>query len=82
MARIRYLEDSELTWWMRLLKRISARKAGLEEPSKALNILAHHKGVLAASMSYMAVLSTWKRLPLRLKRLVHTRVAMRVGCPA
>jgi len=53
----------------------------LNQSSKTLNLLAHNKKVLYANVSYMAMLSQWRRLPPRLKRLVHLRVAMRVGCP-
>jgi hypothetical protein len=52
------------------------------EASEAWTLLAHHKGVLGAVLLYMGILDRWRRLPLRLKRLIHLRVAMRVGCPA
>ena len=81
MSRIDPVPDERVGWPVRLLKWIVSRRTRME-PSRAWNLLAHHKGVLAANVAYMAVLDRWRRLPRRLKRLVHLRVAMRVGCPS
>jgi NAD(P)-dependent dehydrogenase (short-subunit alcohol dehydrogenase family) len=43
-----------------------------------LNLLSHNRKVLFANLTYMATLDRWRRLPRRLKRLVHLRAAMRV----
>ena len=80
-TRLTPVPDAELGWFIRLLRWVSDRKMRLNQSSKALNFLAHNKKVLYANVSYMAMLSQWRRLPPRLKRLVHLRVAMRVGCP-
>jgi hypothetical protein len=82
MARIDFVPDAELSWWVRLLKRVVARRLRLNQDSKSFNFLAHNQKVLFANSAYMATLDRWKRLPTRLKRLVHLRVAMKVGCPA
>lgn len=80
--RIEPLSDAEAGWAVRLLKWVIRRRLRLERSSSALNLLARHKRVLAANVGYSAMLDRWNRLPVRLKRLVHLRVAMRVGCPA
>ncbi len=82
MTRIDLVPDAELSWWVRVLKWIMARRLRLNQDSNSLNFLSHNRKVLFATMAYMATLDRWDRLPRRLKRLVHLRVAMRVGCPA
>ncbi len=81
MTRIDLVPDAELSWWVRILKWIMARRLRLNQDSNSLNFLSHNRKVLFANMAYMATLDRWDRLPRRLKRLVHLRVAMRVGCP-
>ncbi|MGI9589999.1 MAG: hypothetical protein ACR2P8_01420 [Myxococcota bacterium] len=80
--RIEPLSDAEAGWSVRLLKWVVRRRLRMERSSSAYNLLARHKRVLASTVGYMAILDRWNRLPRRLKRLVHLRVAMRVGCPA
>lgn len=80
--RIQPQSDREAGWFVRCLKWVIRRRLRTNRSSSAYNLLAHNKRVLASTVSYMALLDRWKRLPLRLKRLVHLRVAMRVGCPA
>ena len=82
MPRIDLIPDAEVGWWVRGLKWLARRRMRTERASSAWNLLAHNKKVLAATTAYMATLDRWNRLPMRLKRLVHLRVAMRVGCPA
>jgi hypothetical protein len=82
MARIDVVPDAKVGWLVRALKWVVDRRTRLNRPSQSLNFLAHHKQVLYANVAYMAMLDRWNRLPRRLKRLVHLRVAMRVGCPA
>jgi len=82
MSRIVPVPDAELRWWVRGLKWLMARRLRLNQDSKALNFLSHPRKVLLANVAYMATLERWNRLPTRLKRLVHLRVAIRVGCPA
>ena len=82
MTRIAPIPDEKAGWFVRFVKWAVRRRLGMERSTQAYNILAHNKKVMAANMAYMAVLERWNRLPMRLKRLVHLRVAMRVGCPA
>ena len=82
MARITPVPDARLGWLVLRLKRFVRRKLRLDQDSESFNYLAHHRGVLWSQTLYMAGLDRWNRLPVRLKRLVHLRVAMRVGCPA
>ena len=80
--RLPLVPEAKLGWLIRAIKWIIGRKLRLNQPSHALNFLANNKRVLFANISYMAILDRWNRLPRRLKRLVHLRVAMRVGCPS
>lgn len=81
MARIDPVPVEQAGWFVRIVRWAVSRRTGMEA-SESWTLLAHHKGVLGASLLYMAMLDRWRRLPLRLKRLIHLRVAMRVGCPA
>jgi hypothetical protein len=81
MARVPLVPDDQTPWWVRIVKSVVNRKLRLNQPSEGLNLMAHHPGVAFAFTAYMGSLDRWDRLPLRLKRLVHLRVAMRVGCP-
>ncbi len=81
MARIDPVPDSRLGWIVRWMKRYAQKSMGLSQPTETINLQAHHRGVLFANAAYMGMLDRWNRLPRRLKRLVHIRVAMRVGCP-
>jgi hypothetical protein len=80
--RIEPLPDRRAGWLARLIKWAVRRRLRMERASSAYNFLAHNKRVLVSTVLYMATLDRWNRLPRRLKRLVHLRVAMRVGCPA
>ena len=80
--RIDPLPDAEAGWWVRLIKWAVRRRLRFERSSSAYNVLAHNKRVFWSTILYMGLLDRWNRLPRRLKRLVHLRVAMRVGCPA
>ena len=81
MARIDPVPVEKAGWFVHIVRWAVSRRTGMEA-SESWTLLAHHKGVLGASLLYMAMLDRWRRLPLRLKRLIHLRVAMRVGCPA
>ncbi len=81
MARIDPVPIEKAGWFVRCVRWAVSRRTGMEA-SEAWTLLAHHKGVLGAVLLYMGILDRWRRLPLRLKRLIHLRVAMRVGCPA
>lgn len=80
MARIEPVPLRKAGLMVRMARWITGRRLG--KPSDASAMLAHHKGVLFATLTYMGALDRWRRVPLRLKRLAHLRVAMRVGCPA
>lgn len=78
--RIRLLEKSEAGWFTRLCAFAMKRQSGHDSPVAFL--LGHSPGVLASFMGYGMGYLRWKSLPARLKRLVHLRTAMRVGCPS
>jgi hypothetical protein len=82
VARIDPIPDAKAGWLVRFVKWAVGRRLGRDRVTDAYNLLAHHKKVLVANTAYMGILDRWDRLPVRLKRLVHLRVAMRVGCPA
>ena len=44
--------------------------------------MSHNKPFFLSWVLFMGTMDRWKALPGRLKRLVHLRVAMRVGCPS
>ncbi|MCP5059077.1 MAG: hypothetical protein GY937_20425 [bacterium] len=80
MARIRLLSIREAGWFARFFNYLSRRRMG--KASSAAQLLGHHKRVFFSWAIFMAGVDRWNELPTRLKRLVHLRVAMRVGCPA
>ena len=81
-ARIDFVPDAKAGLMVRFLKWFIQKRTRLNQKGESWNMLAHHKGVMYANLSYMAFLDSWKKVPRRLKRLIHLRVAMRVGCPA
>ena len=80
--RIDPLSDADAGWFVRFFKWAVRRRLRMERTSSAYNVLAHNKRVMSSTVAYMVLLDRWNRLPRRLKRLVHLRVAMRVGCPS
>ena len=81
-ARIDFIPDAEAGVFVRLIKWLIQKRTRLNQKGESWNLMAHHKGVMYANLGYMAMLDNWKKVPRRLKRLIHLRVAMRVGCPA
>jgi hypothetical protein len=79
--RIRPLSLGEAGWFVRFVDRSLRRRLG-GKPSPAPTLLGHNPAVLASFVGFGAGYLRWKALPARLKRLVHLRTAMRVGCPA
>lgn len=79
--RIRMLEMSEAGWVTRLIDRVMRRQTGGDGPTAAA-IYGHHPGVLLSFALFGAGYQRWNALPARLKRLVHLRAALRVGCPS
>ena len=82
MSRIRFLPMAEAGWLARVADRLLRRQNPGEVEHTAAAVLGHHPGVLASFMGYGAGYLRWKSLPAGLKRLVHLRTAMRVGCPS
>ena len=80
MTRIRLLSERESGWLARAISFVARRRLG--KASSAPRLLGYHKKVLFAWAMFMGSLDRWNELPGRIKRLVHLRVAMRVGCPA
>ena len=81
MSRIRPLSMAEAGWFTRLCNwALKRRLNGEESPAPA--ILGHNPAVLGSFMGFGLGYMRWKSLPARLKRLVHLRTAMRVGCPS
>lgn len=67
-------------WLLRLVSRVLRRRQG--RVPESLSLLGHHPRILAAFTAYAAFFDSSKELSARLKRLVHLRIAMRVGCPS
>ena len=80
MSRIRLLSAREAGWLARAISFATRRRIG--KASSAPRLLGHHRKVLLSWALFMGSVDRWKELPQRIKRLVHLRVAMRVGCPA
>ena len=81
MPRIEELSMSRAGWFTRFADWMLRRRQGGEFPSAA-SIYGYNPAVLASFVGFGAGYMRWKALPARLKRLVHLRTAMRVGCPA
>jgi hypothetical protein len=81
MSRIRMLPMREAGWFTRLADWGLRRQQGGRSPTAAA-IYGHNPAVLFSLIGFGAGYLRWKALPARLKRLVHLRTAMRVGCPS
>ena len=80
MARLSRLAMSEASWFTRLANRLLRTQSG-REPTVASSY-GHNPPVLFSFLVFGLGYMRWRSLPARLKRLVHLRTAMRVGCPA
>ena len=80
MSRIAPLTRQESSLFVRFAGWLMRRESGPE--SNTAEFLGHHPGVLRSFLAFFATYGGWKQIPARLKRLVHLRVAMRVGCPS
>ncbi len=78
--RIRPLSKSEAGWFTRFCAWGMKRQSGQDSPAPW--VLGHNPAVLGSFAGYGLGFMRWKSLPARLKRLVHLRTAMRVGCPS
>ena len=79
MARIAGVPEGEGGWLFRFVSSMVRRRVG--KVSESLRIQAHQRWILTGFAAFGAVLERSKHVPVRLKRLAHLRVAMRVGCP-
>ncbi len=68
-------------WFTRFVDWAMRRQSGGRTPTAAA-IYGHNPAVLGSFAGYGLGFMRWKSLPARLKRLVHLRTAMRVGCPS
>ena len=82
MSRIRFLPMNEAGWFTRLADRLLRKQAPSHTTHSAAAIYGHHPAVLASVLGFGAGYKRWNSLPERLKRLVHLRAALRIGCPS
>ena len=80
-ARMAMLEMRDAGWFTRLIDWAMRRQLGTDGPTPA-RIYGYSPWVLFSFTMFGAGYFRWKALPARLQRLVHLRVAMRVGCPS
>ncbi|MGH0032304.1 MAG: hypothetical protein ACQGVC_21130 [Myxococcota bacterium] len=79
--RIRPLPMSQASRFTRFAAWLMRRQnGGVDSPAPA--VYGHNPPVLASFLLFGAGYLRWRSLPARLKRLVHLRTAMRVGCPS
>ena len=81
MSRMPWLPMREAGWFTRLADWGLRRRLGGRTPSAAA-VYGYNPPVLFSFMAFGAGYLRWKTLPAKLKRLVHLRTAMRVGCPS
>ncbi len=75
------LEMRNAGWFTRFVDWVLRRQAGGRLPTAAA-LYGYNPAVLFSFTAFGAGYLRWKTLPARLKRLVHLRAAMRVGCPS
>lgn len=78
--RIRPLAPKEAGWFTRFAAWLLKTQSGKESPAPF--VYGHNPAVLGSFLGFGAGYTRWRSLPTRLKRLVHLRTAMRVGCPS
>ena len=78
--RIEPLAPKDAGWFVRFCAWVLKRQSGRESPAPL--VYGYNPAVLGSFMGFGAGWMRWKSLPARLKRLVHLRTAMRVGCPS
>ncbi len=71
----------EAGWFTRLVDWGMRRQQGGQGITMA-SVYGHNPAVLFSVTGFSAGYLRWSELPARLKRLVHLRTAMRVGCPS
>jgi len=82
MCRIPMLSMREASWFTRLVDWAMRRQMPDGTPHTPASVYGYNPAVLASFTMFGAGYLRWKSLPARLKRLVHLRTAMRVGCPS
>lgn len=82
MARLPMLSMKDAGWFTRFVDWLLRRQAPDPSAPTAASIYGYHPGVLFSFTAFGAGYMRWKSLPAKLKRLVHLRTAMRVGCPS
>lgn len=81
MSRIQKLRMNEASWFTRFVDWLLRKQAG-DRFDTAATIYGYNPPVLFSFIGFGAGYLRWRSLPARLKRLVHLRAAMRVGCPS
>ena len=81
MSRLPMLEMRNASWFTRFVDWLLRRRSGGRTPTAAA-LYGHNPAVLFSFTAFGAGYLRWNTLPARLKRLVHLRAAMRVGCPS
>ena len=84
MSRLAMLDMRRASWFTRLVDWAFRKQRGSTGPTgpTAAGIYGYHPWVLFSFTMFGAGYLRWRALPARLKRLVHLRTAMRVGCPS
>jgi hypothetical protein len=81
MSRIERLPLKEAGWFTRFVDWMLRKQAGDQFETSA-TIVGYNQPVLFSFVAFGAGYLRWRSIPARLKRLVHLRAAMRVGCPS
>lgn len=74
------LPMSEAGWFTRLIDRVLRKQNG--GGPTAASVYGFNQPVLASFVAFGIGYQRWNAIPAKLKRLVHLRAAMRVGCPS
>jgi hypothetical protein len=82
MSRIPLLPMKKAGLFTRLIDWALRRQSPDPSLPSAAGIYGYNPPVLLSFVLYGAGYLRWRSLPARLKRLVHLRTAMRVGCPS
>ena len=82
MSRLPMLSMQKAGWFTRLIDWALRRQSPDPKLPTAASIYGYSTPVLLSLVAFGVGYLRWKALPARLKRLVHLRTAMRVGCPS
>lgn len=81
MSRLPWLDMKDATLFTRLADWLMRRQQGGRTPTAAA-IYGYSPPNLFSLVAFGVGYMRWRSIPARLKRLVHLRTAMRVGCPS